>query len=170
MTMTRPFELVECDWGDCTRKIPEGDRHCGEHAPAYAQLSSNLERGRKTHAYRAKFKKLKTLDGLTDMVAEMLYNLTHASEEETGDGIGMIFDKSFIVALTSMIKVQRDLVKDVTLERRINAIDIMVKEKLGISVNDILSREDAARTLDYASGAKVIGMPTPEEDGNAEND
>ena len=173
MKAEAPFKIVLCDWGDCTRKIPEGDRHCGEHAPAYAQLAVNLEKGRKTNAYRAKFKKLKTLDGLSDMVAEMLWKLTNMEpegEDVEVEGIKLVFDKGFLTALTSMIALQRTLVKDLTLERRIRAIDIMMQEKLGLSVKDILAREDAARTLSYAQTSKVIGMPSEEEDDDGEAD
>lgn len=169
VTVVKAFEIVECEWKNCTRKIAEGDRYCDTHDKQALKAAENIAKAQAQKAYNAKFKNLKTLEGLAHVGAEMIYRIMNPREAGTEDDPmpSYIYEPSFLKGFISLLSFQRQVVMDTTLERRMKAIDIVLREKLGVSAQQLLAYEDREKVISAFETARIAiksGTEIPEDE------
>lgn len=152
------FEVAECATEGCDRKIPADERWCITHAETALAYERTLAKAVKVRKYKRKFAHLKTLEGLADLGAEVLYKLTTPGEfieDDDGEPVQEV-DEKLVRSLVSMMSLQRQLIHDVTVERKVRMIDLVLKKRLGISVKKLMEAEESARLMSVFDTANIV--------------
>lgn len=158
---------VPCVEEDCTRMVPEGDERCFVHSgAAQAQLHKNAaaEHIRDAEAYRERYQKLKTIDGLMDLVAEIIYRVTNVGDPLSDEEAGMvgksnvIFDAALIKAIFAGIALQRQFVKDRELDQKLRVLEALYRENMGITAGEVLANMDRLKNLRLSDTAQLLSF------------